>query len=166
MITFKLNEIPEGKTSRNVKVAPGELELSSLDVKNVMLHIDFIKTENSLQLFFEVEAGTRLVCDRSLETFEQELKGEYSIVYDAEIKEEEEGEENAVRYLNMDDNIIDISKEVRDTLLLSVPAKKLHPRFYDDEGNPSDFNERFPDEDYEDPRWDALRKLQDKNRKG
>lgn len=164
MITFKLNEIPEGKTSRNVRVLPEELDLSTLDVKNIMLHIDFIKNESSVQLLFNVEAEAQLVCDRSLEPFNQNLKGEYHILYDTGIEEEEESDEGAARFLKVSEDEINISKEVRDTILLSVPIKKLHPKFYDEEGNPSDFNERYPDEVYEDPRWDALKKLKDNNK--
>ncbi|MEX0778485.1 MAG: DUF177 domain-containing protein [Balneolales bacterium] len=165
MITFKLNEIPEGKSSRKVNISTEELELSTLDVKNVMLHIDFIKTERSLQLSFDVEAEASLVCDRSLDKFDQVIAGEYNIIFDTKIEEEDEGEKDAARLLDVAKDEIDISKEVRDTILLSVPAKKLHPRFYDEEGNPSEFSERYPDKDYEDPRWDALKKLQDKNNK-
>ncbi|MEX0773572.1 MAG: DUF177 domain-containing protein [Balneolales bacterium] len=148
-----------------MKVSTRDLELSTLDVKNVMLHIDFIKTENTLQVFFDVEAEAELVCDRSLDKFGQVIAGDYHIVFDPKVENEEEAEESAVRFLDIAKDLIDISKEVRDTILLSVPAKKLHPRFYDEEGNPSDFSGRFPDKDYEDPRWDALKKLQDKNNK-
>ena len=165
MITFKLNEIPEGKTSRTVKVSPEELELSSLDVTDVMLHIDFIKTESTLQLFFDVEAEAQLVCDRSLERFPSRLQGKYRVIFDSGILEEEDGDEDAVRFLDVSKDVIDITKEVRDTLMLSVPAKKLHPRFYDEEGNPSSFSKRYPETEFTDPRWDALKKLQDKNNK-
>ena len=49
MITFKLNEIPDGKSSRNIHVLPEDLDLSGLDVKNIMLHINFIKSEVRLK---------------------------------------------------------------------------------------------------------------------
>ncbi|MEX0685593.1 MAG: DUF177 domain-containing protein [Balneolales bacterium] len=165
MITFKLNEIPKGKSSRTVQVSTKELELSTLDVTNVMLHIDFVKTENTLQLLFDVDASAQLVCDRSLEQFTQQLHGSYRVIFDSGVVDEEDGADDAVRFLDVSKDIIDISKEVRDTLMLSVPVKKLHPRYYDEEGNPSSFKESYPNTEYVDPRWDALKKLQDKNKK-
>jgi len=62
---------------------------------------------------------------------------------------------------------IDLEQDVRDTILLNLPTKKLHPRYLDEDGNPKEvLNEQFgdiPDEDEEtiDPRWEKLKDLKE-----
>jgi uncharacterized protein len=57
-----------------------------------------------------------------------------------------------------------ITDELRDSILLEIPIKKLHPRFYDEHGEPLPFTKQFGTSDVpeEDPRWDALKNLKDK----
>jgi uncharacterized metal-binding protein YceD (DUF177 family) len=115
---------------------------------------------------FQVESGVELECDRSLETYIQPIETDYEVVFKVDVKEEKEDENGAVRRFNFSSNSLSIEDEVRDTIFLQIPIKKLHPKFLDDDGNPKDFEtksfgETDEDEDNElaDPRWQKLKEL-------
>ena len=56
-----------------------------------------------------------------------------------------------------------IEQDVLDTILVHLPAKKLHPRFLDEKGNAIEFKTQsfghFEDKELIDPRWAALKDL-------
>ena len=74
-----------------------------------------------------------------------------------------EDEHGAIRNIDSRKNEINIKQDVLDTILVHLPAKKLHPRFLDDKGNATEFKTQsfgnFCDEDFIDPRWAALKDL-------
>jgi len=139
-------------------------------VQDGNLHADVTldKTDRLLTLDFHITGTVRLVCDRSLDEFDQPI----------DVKEQ-----LLVRFgdreLELDDNVLQITPETQtlplaqhlfDYIGLALPMKKLHPRFQNepDENPESDskliFTTRQPgddadDEDAGDPRWDALRNL-------
>ena len=134
--------------------------------------VELDKTESLLTFHFDIKGHVRLTCDRSLEEFDHpvDLQATFRIKY---------GEENA----ELDDDLwqitpntqtIDIAQHLYDYIGLSLPMKKLHPRFLEEdeeeEENDQDIliytsrtdsgtGEDEDDEDDTDPRWDALRNL-------
>jgi uncharacterized metal-binding protein YceD (DUF177 family) len=133
--------------------------------------VELEKTESLLTFHFDIKGHVRLTCDRSLEEFDQpvDLQATFRIKY---------GEENA----ELDDDLwqitpntqtIDISQHLFDYIGLSLPMKKLHPRFVEEDEEEDDdqdiliytsrtdsaTGEDEDDEDDTDPRWDALRNL-------
>lgn len=139
-------------------------------VQDGNLHADvaLTKTDRLITLDFHITGTVRLICDRSLDEFDQPL---------------DITEQLLVRYgdreLELDDNVLQITPETQtlpiaqhlfDYIGLALPMKKLHPRFQNepDENPESDskliFTTRQPgdsdeDDDAGDPRWDALRNL-------
>ncbi|AKD04115.1 DUF177 domain-containing protein [Pontibacter korlensis] len=134
--------------------------------------VELDKTESLLTFHFDIKGHVRLTCDRSLEEFDHPVdeQATFRIRY---------GEENA----ELDDDLwqitpntqsINIAQHLYDYIGLSLPMKKLHPRFVeeeeDDVDNEQDIliyssrtdsaaDEDEDDEDDTDPRWDALRNL-------
>jgi uncharacterized metal-binding protein YceD (DUF177 family) len=108
-----------------------------------------------------------LICDRSLDAFDHGVHQNYEVLFKAEEVEESANEKGAIRNYDHASKQIDLEQDVRDTILLNLPTKKLHPRFLDEDGNPEEvLNEQFgdiPDEDEEqiDPRWEKLKDLKD-----
>ncbi len=164
-LTFKIQEIPEGKSERNVSLTDDDLEFDGLKLKKAVVEIQFEKTTHFINTDFDVDAILWVTCDRSLEEFEQRIQGSYEVLFKPEIEEVSEGENSKVKQFNIHDLTLSIHAEVRDTILLELPVKKLHPKFLDAEGNPLDFQTRTygdispDDEDLADPRWEALKKL-------
>ncbi len=161
MVIFKYDEIPHGKSRKELDPDPAEFDFDGLEVEQIHLKVDFMKNQQSTTVTFEVNAETQLVCDRSLDSFPKTLTGRYQVIFKVGTEFDEEADE-AWRPLDISSNKIDISKEVRDTILLSVPVKKLHPRFYDENGEETPFEQSFPDEPRVDPRWETLKELKNK----
>ena len=69
----------------------------------------------------------------------------------------------SVRRLDISGNIFNIENEVRDTILLTVPLKKIHPRYIDENGEMIELD--LPKEASDDiyPRWEALKNLKETN---
>ncbi len=167
MLKFKIFEIPEEHSEKNLELGSDELDLGDLEFKGGSLHIDFYRTMHFVRTQLSLDAVVELVCDRSLDTFDYTLHQDYEVLFKAEQIEESADENGAVRNYDHASKQIDLEQDVIDTILLNLPIKKLHPRFLDEQGNPKEvLNEQFgdiPEEDEEkiDPRWQKLKELKD-----
>lgn len=164
-LTFKLQELPEQESQRTVDLQPGDLELEdSVTVNEGSVYIYFFRATDFIEVKFELKVLIDLVCDRSLKLFTKEVTGSYQILFEPEPEEIYETEKSAVKKISIEDLTISITKEVRDTIMLGIPVKKLHPDYYDENGKPTDFGvktfgSKDEDEDSIDPRWSELKKL-------
>ncbi|MEX0721854.1 MAG: DUF177 domain-containing protein [Balneolaceae bacterium] len=167
MLKFKIFEIPEGRSERTLELNSDEFDLGDILYKGGKLNIEFYRTPHFIRTQFNIDATVELVCDRSLSNFDYKVDQNYEVLFKAENIDESADENGAIRNYDHSSQQIDLEQDVRDTILLNLPAKKLHPRFLDDEGNPKEIlNEKFgdiPDEDEEqiDPRWEALKNLKE-----
>ncbi|MFP8488184.1 YceD family protein [Gracilimonas sp. Q87] len=167
MLKFKIFEIPEGQSERTVDLEPNDLGLGDLAFKGGELHIEFYRTLHFVRAQFNVDVNVELTCDRSLDTYDHNIEQKYEVLFKAEEVEESADENGAVRNYDHASKQIDLEQDVRDTILLNLPTKKLHPRYLDEDGNPKKvLNEQFgdiPDEDEEsiDPRWEKLKDLKE-----
>lgn len=168
MFRFKIFELPEGQSNKTLELDADALDLGEdVTFKGGVLEIDFYRTEQFIRAQFEVEATVELICDRSLDAFDHKVHQNYEVLFKADEIEESADENGAVRSYDHASQQIDLEQDVRDTILLNLPTKKLHPRFLDENGNPKEvLNEQFgdiPDEDEDqiDPRWEKLKDLKD-----
>ncbi len=166
MFKFKIFDIPDGKSKRTLILGEKELDLGDYTLKKGKIDIEFYKTSKFIQTKLDVNATVELICDRSLDNFDYEIEKDYNILFEAEEVEEMADEGNAVRMINFKAQEIDIEHEVRDTIFLALPVKKLHPKYLDENGNPKEyFQKTFGNNDDEgeteqiDPRWEALKEL-------
>lgn len=165
MISFRLNEIPKGLSEEDLLVKAGDLEIEQSGIKRVRLHLKFNKQDENLRIECRIVAEATFQCDRSLDFFDTELNSSYELVFQYHVNEEREDWSGALRRLDPSQNVIDITRELRDTILLSIPIKKLHPRYFVD-GKVTDFEASFGNNEKEhDPRWDDLKKLKHKIQK-
>lgn len=167
MLRFKIFEIPDGKSEKNIEISSDELDLEDITFKGGSIHIEFYKTQHFVRTQFSFDGEVELICDRSLDPFDYEVHQNYEVLFKAEDVEESADENGAVRNYDQSSQVIDLEQDVRDTILLDLPTKKLHPRFLDKDGNPKEvLNKQFgdiPDEDEDqiDPRWEKLKKLKE-----
>lgn len=167
MLEFKIFEIPDGRSKRSVQLEADAFNLGRVSFKGGLVDIEFYKTTGLIQTRLHLAATVELVCDRSLEEFDFKITRDYEVLFKAEQVEESGNEHSAVRSYDLKLQQIDLEQDVRDTILLEVPIKKIHPRFLDENGNPAEFQTRTfgkPDDDYAetdeiDPRWEALKEL-------
>lgn len=164
-LTFKLQELPEQESQKSVDLQPGDLEFEdSVTLNEGSVHINFFRATDFIEVKFNLTALIDLVCDRSLKLFEKEVTGSYQILFEPEPEEVFETEKSAVKKISIEDLTISVAKEVRDTIMLGIPVKKLHPDYYDEDGNPTEFGvksfgSKGEGEDDIDPRWSELKKL-------
>ena len=165
MLKFKIFEIPEGQSQRTVQLQPEDLNLGDVPFKRGSVKIEFYKTVEFIRTNFSISATVELICDRSLDMFEHQVEKDYEVLFKTEKVAESADENGATRNLDTKYQQIDLEQDVRDTILLVLPVKKLHPRFLDQDGKPKEFfsqqfgNTLEEDEDYIDPRWEALKEL-------
>jgi uncharacterized metal-binding protein YceD (DUF177 family) len=122
-----------------------------------------LKSDSFIELKFEIEGKIELVCDRSLEPFWFNLLLNNKLL----LKFGEDWEEISDEILMMprDEQTINVAQYIYEFIGVSIPMKKLHPKF--DNENEDDefiyFSEDNVDEDDSgstiDPRWKKLKDL-------
>lgn len=168
-LEFNIVEIPEGESQRTVGLAEGDLDLSPYEFRGGDVRLSFYRALHFIRVNFLVEADVELVCDRSLENYIQPIASAYEVLFKVDVKEETENEDGAVRRFNFSSNTLSVEEEVRDTIMLKIPIKKLHPKFLDEDGKPREFETKkygeIQDESGQiDPRWEKLKKLKNKQK--
>lgn len=165
-LEFNITEIPEGESRRTVDLSDEDLDLSPYNFSGAEVDLEFYRTLHFIRVNFHVDSDVELICDRSLKPYIQSIEADYEVVFKVDVQEETEDENGAIRRFNFSSNTLSVEDEVRDTIVLNIPIKKLHPKFLDEEGNPKDFDtKRFGDVDKDDesdkidPRWEKLKKL-------
>ncbi len=113
---------------------------------------------NRIFVILQTEAEAHLTCDRTLNPFTQVVEGEHQVLFSTEPPVEGEEADDEVVRIGSADEEIDITDVVRDTFILSIPARKIAPGAETEE-IPLAFGEPDGGEAAVDPRWEALRKL-------
>lgn len=165
-LEFNIVEIPEGQSRRTLTLESEDLDLTPYTFEGGEIDIDFYRTLHFIRVNFEVHSEVEIQCDRSLDYFLKPVEASYEVVFKVDVEEETEDEDGAVRRFNFSSNTLSIEEEVRDTIMLQIPIKKLHPRFLDEDGNPKEFEHKTfgatgedAEEQAVDPRWEELKKL-------
>ncbi|MEQ9426309.1 MAG: DUF177 domain-containing protein [Cyclobacteriaceae bacterium] len=124
-----------------------------------LLSVD--KKTNLLTIDFDITAKVELVCDRSLEPFDHKIELEQQLMVkfgdeDADIDED-------IVSVRWDTQTINVAHFIYEYIVVSIPMKKLHPKFKDE--NESELgsivfkSDEESDQTDPDPRWNALRNL-------
>lgn len=165
-LEFNIVEIPEGDSQQVVGLTEEDLDLSPHEFKGGEVYLKFYRALHFIRVNFHVDSDVELTCDRSLESYIQPIESDYEVVFKVDVQEEKEDENGAVRRFNFSTNTLSVEDEVRDTIFLNIPIKKLHPRFLDEEGKPKDFETKSfgnvkeeDDTEIADSRWEKLKEL-------
>ncbi|KAA0994034.1 DUF177 domain-containing protein [Dyadobacter sp. UC 10] len=150
-----------------------ELDQDLIEHGHFKTHVVLSKSATMIQLHFHTEGAVTLICDRSLEPFEEPIDSDERIILKFGDHNEELTEE--IEIINRNTNRINVARYLFDFIALSLPTKKIHPslRTDEDELDPEDDEteatlvyssakneEEEPGEDQKiDPRWEALKKL-------
>ncbi len=167
-LKFQVQNIPGGESTVGVALKNGYLEIENTRLSEAVVHIQFLKSDHFIQVEFAVKAELEMICDRSLEPFIKQISGSYKILFNVDVKDIIIDEKSAVKPIP-ESLILNIDEEVRDTIMLNIPVKKIHPKYLDKNGFIKDFEtKQFGDvsesgEDQIDPRWEKLKKLKSNN---
>ncbi len=135
------------------------------------VHLRLEKSSTMIQLWFAIDGNAELICDRSLEPFEEPVHTKDKLILKFGDHDEDLTEEISV--INRNTGRINVANYIFEFIALALPMKKIHPdlRGQDEEDNDDDRagtiiyssekNEATAqnEEPKIDPRWEALKKL-------
>ncbi|BCY27631.1 YceD family protein [Flavobacterium okayamense] len=148
------------------------VEFNSAEIK-----VDLVleKKSTMLELYFKHSGTVNVPCDITGEDFDLPIKGKLKVI--VKFGEEFNNENEELLILPHGEFQVDISQYVYEMIVLSVPAKRIHPGVEDGtleseaiealEKLSPKINEEKEPEDEIDPRWAELKKLltdKDKNK--
>lgn len=158
MITIDIKALKAGVYEYEWTPDAEELELDKEVFRDleVEARLDFHAGRAFVML--TTQATASLICDRTLEPFEQDVEGNFEILFASpEMLDAMEDAGDDIHELAADAEEIDITEMVRDTFILSIPLRKISPGAEQEE-LPLEFG-RPEGKAGTDPRWEALRKL-------
>lgn len=158
MLSINIAGLKLGLHEMTVAPAAEDLDIDPESFRDVRVDLRLDRRPGKVFVTFDASAVARLKCDRTLVDFDQPVSGSYEILF-APPEMVEGKDDDHVRVLEPDDEEIEITDVVRDTLLLAVPQRKVAPGA-EDVDIPTRFGVAEETEDV-DPRWAALRDLRD-----
>jgi len=123
------------------------------------------KSETMLEGRFQVTGTAGLICDRSLEPFDYPMEIDRMIRFKYGPEEKELSDE--IVLISRDRQRLDLGQYIYEFIGVTIPMKRLHPKFKDDELEESEIqlvysspiDETEKEEGTIDPRWEKLKKL-------
>ncbi len=134
---------------------------------NPRITADVVLDKHSTFLEFDIKVkGTvELVCDITTENFDYPTENEIKVL--VKFGEEYDDSEEDVITIPANDHAFNIAQLVYESIVLSIPMKKVSPDVSDEDLAILDkFSPKEAEDDQEhesDPRWDALKNLKNKN---
>jgi uncharacterized protein len=132
-------------------------------------HVDVTldKRETFIEARFVIKGAAKLICDRSLDPFQQPIKVDKKIVFKYGDADEELSDE--IMIIHRDTDSLELGQYIYEFISLEVPIKKLHPRYQQEPDDDSEAAGKIiytsgsdaggDDEENIDPRWEKLKKL-------
>ena len=137
------------------------------DDPKLKVDVKLLVSETMIRSGVSIRGSVELVCDRSLETFRREVSE--NAVYYFKFGEEEQELSDELEVISKDRLSVSFDQLVYDLVALSIPAKRLHPKFETEESDEeaegtlvySSTDEQTEDQPEEtvDPRWEKLKSL-------
>ncbi|MDB5240394.1 MAG: hypothetical protein JWP57_1019 [Spirosoma sp.] len=141
---------------------------------NVQTHIVLDKSETMIRLDFHIAGTVEQICDRSLDEYDELVQTRQMLLLKFGDHNEELSDE--IELIERNTATINVARYIFEFISLSLPMKRLHPRFRDEDeqdndesngkliyssGTATDSEDDDQPAPVTDPRWDMLRKLND-----
>ena len=137
-----------------------EFEQETVEGGTFAVSVLLEKNATFVKITMDIHSRLRLMCDRSLEVFEEEFSSKAMHIYKYGSVAEEMSEEMEV--IPFGTPKINIAHLLFEYILLQVPMKRLHPKFRTEDENAegtmvyTDPSFEKEEEEIQDPRWAAL----------
>jgi uncharacterized metal-binding protein YceD (DUF177 family) len=135
-----------------------------------VVNVELNKHETFIEAGFKIKGTASLVCDRSLEPFDLPIEKEHRILFKYGNTDEEISDE--IIMIHRDTATLELGQYIYEFIGLSIPMKKLHPKFREEEEQTEDESSEgkivYSSDDSSkdndngediDPRWNILKKL-------
>lgn len=156
MLSVNIAGLKAGLHALSLRPLPVEIDLDPQVFEDVLVEVTLDRQTDQVMVEFDASATAHLQCDRTLVEFDTRVVGHYEVLFAP--PEMAESDDESVQPLRPEDEEIDITRFVRDTLMLAIPHRKVAPG-----AENIDIQTSFGSEETEsiDPRWAALRDLRD-----
>ena len=138
---------------------------------DVQTHLILDKSETMIRLDFQIQGVVEQTCDRCLDLYDERVDTRQTLFLKFGDRNEELTDE--IELIERNTATVNVARYIFDFMVLSLPMKRLHPRFRDEEadddeaqgkmiyssGSVTGTDESEDKKPVVDPRWDALRKL-------
>jgi len=164
MLSFSLAHLPEGHSKRDVQIMPGDVDLHEQDgfEKAIYIHYNINKVSDEVFVKANIKTQSDLICDRCIEQFLLDIDETINLVFTTDTQLSREENEDIYLITEAESNI-NITESVRQTLLVTLPVKKLCKESCHGLcqycGTNLNENSCNCEDERIDPRWEALKKI-------
>lgn len=139
-----------------------EMECADVLSADVQAEISVRRVGDVFGLTIAVNGAIGIVCDRCLEQMSHKVDTTYSV--SVKFGQEYDDSDDNVVIIPQNDNVMDVSRLVYDTIMLTIPLQHVHPDGECDPGMTAKLAaHRAVDVDDYDPRWAALKEFKENN---
>jgi uncharacterized protein len=125
-IKINIGTLKEGSQQIELSADDNELGLERNLIKgNVDIILVFFKTIHQLDLKVIISGFLKMECDRCLDEFDKAFESGFEIVFVQKASRERVIDEDYIRTYNPSMQTIDITKDIKETIILSIPMKKV-----------------------------------------
>jgi len=137
-------------------------EYSLLVHGDLKVNLNLLRKTSFIELHYQISGTIELICDRSLDKYDQQISTENKIIL--KYGEEEEELSDEIEIIAFNTQVINTSRHIYEFITVAIPMKKLHPRYQDEKSdNQMIYSSSESEDDDEgqdmDPRWNDLKKL-------
>lgn len=122
---IRISNLSEGVHHYDFLEDASELGLDERFIGQVAVKAELEKSKGQFFLRVKLKAVGRFTCDRCVDEFEMDLSNDYRMAYVYSREDAEGYDEDEIAFISENTNVIDISDDVRQFVILSVPLKLL-----------------------------------------
>lgn len=171
MILIQIQGMQDGRAPFDITVPASDIPDFPAEFPSEIRVVGTVtRTGRRFRVDCDVSTTARLICDRSLEEYDEPMRVDLSLVYvidnEAAVRREPDVvDDDGPIPLREDAKVIDVSDEVRQELVVHLPMRRVSPQYRD-----KDIAEIFGDLDKaenhdveNDDTWAALRGIQQRD---
>ena len=127
-IRINVGTLKEGNQILDFVINTHEIGLEESLIKGkLLITIDLTKVTHQIDMKISIDCVANLICDRCLEVFEKKLNSQFELVFVQKSSREQSFDDGYVKTFSPFAKSIDITEDLREYVLLSIPMKHLPP---------------------------------------
>lgn len=143
-----------------------KFEKSLVEKGSANVNVQLVKSEHGIVVDYHISGVVQLVCDKSLEVFDEPIEVQETVVYKYGDVYEEVSENLII--IKRDTLSINLAQSIYELIAVTIPYKKVHPKYRTEDedesvqGGEIIYSSEEPEGDQKeeiDPRWAELLKL-------
>jgi uncharacterized metal-binding protein YceD (DUF177 family) len=125
-IKINISSLREGSQQLELIADSKEIGLGEGFIKDpLQITLDLHKMVHQLDINAKISGVLKMECDRCLDVFEKPFENKFEIVYVQKSPREDAIDDDYIRTYNPYMKTVDITNDVKEMVILSVPMKKL-----------------------------------------